>query len=213
MASRRGPAGTVRISINGTKQGSSWANVFWCNLTGGVSASQADLDAWTTAFQAAYKAQLQAVMTTDCTYGTARATLFVSSTAVLESTIAMTGAGTNAGTILNDNSACAVFSWLSTVYWRGGKPRTYLPGLTNAATTDAKTLTAGTITAYKAAAAAFRTAVNALTSGAITGTQLGFVSFQSGNADRPAPLFFAITGVTVHGRIGTQRRRLGKWQN
>ncbi len=41
----------------------------------------------------------------------------------------------------------------------------------------------------------------------------GFVSFNSGNAPRGTPLFFAYTGAKVHPRPGTQRRRLGKWVN
>jgi hypothetical protein len=75
------------------------------------------------------------------------------------------------------------------------------------------TITSGSRTAWATAGTNFKSDANALTTGTITGTTFGFVSFQSGNAERGTPLFFAITGCIVHPRIGSQRRRNGKWQN
>jgi hypothetical protein len=123
----------------------------------------------------------------------------------------MTGTGGSATAPIADNAACVVISWLSAVYWRGGKPRTYLPGVIGTATTDGVGITTSFATGIKTAAQAFRTAVNALTQGAITGTALGFVSFRTGNADRVPPTFYAISDATVHHRLSTQRRRLGQW--
>jgi hypothetical protein len=125
----------------------------------------------------------------------------------------MTGAGTG-GTAIDDSSGSTVVSWLTSVYWRGGKPRTYVPAIVGTTVSaDDHTITAGGITAATTAGNNFRTDVQALAPGTITGTTFGFVSFQSGNAERPTPLFFPISGARVHGRLGTQRRRLGKWLN
>ena len=211
MATRRGPDGTARVAIQGTHRGTNWANVFWCNLSGGATAPQADLDAWLTSFANAAKANLYTPCVNTVTFVQAKATLFQSGGTVLQSLSAMTGTGGAAVAEIDDNSACYVVSWTSSVYWRGGKPRTYLPGVQQGSSTDGHTLVAGDRTAVAADAAAFRTAVNALTHGAITATSLGFVSFNSGNTARPSPLFFNVTGATVHGRLGSQRRRLGKW--
>ena len=145
------------------------------------------------------------------TYVVGKATLYTPGGGELVSSSSMTGTGSSGGTAVANDGTCKVASWLSTVYWRGGKPRTYLPGVSTSETTGDHSLTAGEITALKTAAAGFRTAVNALTSGGITGTTLGFVSFRTGNADRVPPLFYAFTGATVHPRLGTQRRRLGHW--
>lgn len=210
MASRRGPDNSVRVSIQGNNGSVNWANVFWCQLTTSGSISQADLDTWTANFAGAYNTNFVGMMPGDSAMVSAHAVLFTPGGGVLESQVAAAHTGTG-GTAIGDDAACRVVSWLSTVYWRGGKPRTYLPGLTTNDTTDGKTLVGATITALKSGAAAFRTAVNALTNGGITGTSLGFVSFRSGNAERATPLFFAFTGSTVHPRIGTQRRRLGRW--
>jgi hypothetical protein len=211
MASRRGPDGTVRIAIQGTHNGTNWANVFWANLAGGAAAPQANLDTWVDAFANAYKARFGNLQTGQVAFVQAKATLFQTGGTVLQSVRAMTGTGANGSAELTENAAAAVVSWLSPVYWRGGKPRTYLAGITLANTTGAKALTAGAISAYALAGTNFRADVNALVAGAITSTTLGFVSFRSGNADRVPPVFFSITGATAHTRLGTQRRRLGKW--
>lgn len=213
MASRRGPDNSVRVAISGTIQGNNWANVFHCQLTTSSSISQSDLDAWTTSFQAAYKTNLGARQTSAAVYSLAKTVLYTPGGGELSSSVAMTGTGTEAGGGLNDNAAAKVISWLSGVYWRGGKPRTYLTGVATTDMTSGAALTATEITALTSAAAAFRTAVNALTQGTITGTTLGFVSFRTGNTDRTPPLFFAVSGARVHPRIGTQRRRLGRWLN
>lgn len=211
MATRRGPDNTVRVAISGVRGTPAWANVFWCSLSTGGTIVQADLDSWTNSFQAAYKTNFAPVQGNSVHYSQAMATLFQPGGAVLHSVVSMTGAGTEAGAELPENAAAKVVSWLSSVYWRGGKPRTYLSGLVEADIVSSVGLTATAITNLKTAAAGFRTAVNALSTGTISGTALGFVSFRSGNADRVPPVFFPFTGSTAHTRLGTQRRRLGPW--
>lgn len=212
MATRRGPDNTVRFSIQGTINSAAWANVFWANLTTSGTPSQADLDTWLTAVQAAYKTRFASLSETAVLYTQAQAGLFLPGNGFLPSIVAMTGAGTATGGTTEVQSACSVVSWQTGVYWRGGKPRTYipLPPTGNIATNNS--LNASAITAVVTAATGFRTDVNAVSSGAITASQLGFVSFRSGLADRVPPVFFAFTGAKCHPRVGTQRRRLGKWK-
>ena len=211
MASRRGPDNSVRVSISGTVNGVNWANVFYCQLTTSGSISQTDLDAWLNSFQAAYKTRLAPIQNAAVQYSLAKAVLFTPGGGELLAQMAMTGTGTQSGTFTADQSACKVLSWLTSVYWRGGKPRTYSPGMNQADTSDNHQLTAAAITAATTAASNLRTDVNALTASSVTGTSFGFVSFQSGNAERATPVFFAFSGVRVHPRFGTQRRRLGRW--
>lgn len=211
MATRRGPDNTARVAIAGTVSGNSFANIFWVQLTSTSSISQSDLDAWLTSFANQYKTSFSARQGTAVAYKQATATCFTPGTSVLQSSQAMTGNGTVATGNLPDTSASKIISWLTSVYWRGGKPRTYLPGLSTAETTTNFSLTSAEVTALQTAASGFRTAINALTQGTISSTSLGFVSFTSGKVPRPAPLFFSFTGAKVHPRFGTQRRRLGKW--
>lgn len=211
MASRRGPDGTCRVAISGTINTIPWANIFYFNLTTSASLGQSDFDAWLTAVANAYKTRAGGRQTNQVSYALARAVYFASGGGELISTSTMTGAGTVTGSDNLNNSACAVASWLSSVYWRGGKPRTYFPGIPANNIVSDRNIDPTALTSWKTAIAGLRTDWNALTQGVITGTTHGFVSFRSGNADRVPPVFYATTGVTLHPRLGTQRRRLGPW--
>jgi hypothetical protein len=213
MASRRGPDNTLRIAISGNFGAGTpnWANVFAARLTTSGSIAQVDLDSWTTSVQAAYKTRFAPRQSTAVAYVLAKTVLYTPGGGELISNIAMTGTGSSAGTLVSDLSACEVVSWLTTVYWRGGKPRTYIPGVVTTAVSASRVLTPGEVTALQTAGAGFRTDVNALAPASITGSSLGFNSFFTGNTLRAPPVFFPFTGATVHPRLGSQRRRLGKW--
>lgn len=105
--------------------------------------------------------------------------------------------------------ACCI-SWQSGVYWRGGKPRTYLAGLQDDVIVSPQFWNSTFRTNLATGADAFLSAVNALASGNFDSIQLGLVSFMSGGVARTPPLFFPFVGASVHPRIDSQRRRLGK---
>lgn len=203
----------MRVAIRGTLSGQPWVNVFHAQLSTAGAIVQADLDTWLTAFAAAYKTRMAPHQTATVAYVGAQATLYTPGGGVLQSVVTMTGAGTSGATEIKDAAISKVISWLSSVYWRGGKPRTYLAGVgdTDLVTGSNHQIVSTEATSLGTAAASFRTDANALTAGTITGTVFGFVSFASGNTARPTPLFFPIVGAKVHPRIGTQRRRTGKW--
>jgi len=212
MASRRGPDNSIRVAISGTSGNTNWANIFHCQLTTSSSISQSDSDAWLNTFQAQYKTSFAAYVSNSVAFALAKSVIYTPGGSEIVSAVTMTGNGSG-GTIVQNNGSSAVLSWLSTVYWRGGKPRTYLPSLPNSFIQNADQLTPTAISNLKTQGAGFRTAVNAITQGTITGTSLGFVSFQTGGVQRTPAVFYAYTGCTVHTRLGSQRRRLGKWQN
>src|SRR5215467_13886591 len=159
-----------------------WANVFWTNLTTSGTPSQTDLDTWLTALQAAYKTRFAGLVQSTVLFTQAQAQLFLPGNLILPSIVAMSGAGSGTATAGTDQASSMVVSWQTGVYWRGGKPRSYIPLPLAANIVNNKSLGAGTITNLTTAANGFRSDVNALTSGAISATQLGFVSFRSGNA-------------------------------
>jgi hypothetical protein len=212
MATRRGPDNSVRFSIAGLINNVPWANVFWSQLTTSGTPTQTDLDTWLTAVQAAYKTQFAPNIQTSVTFTQAQALLFLPGALTLPSLIAMTGAGTGTPQSGDPSDVCWVISWQTGVYWRGGKPRTYIPAPPVSLRLDHRALTTVATGNLATTAGAFRTAVNAATAGAITGSSLGFVSFRSAKADRVPPVFFSYSGAKVHPRLGTQRRRLGRWQ-
>lgn len=211
MATRRGPDNSVRFSIAGLYDTVPWANVLWAQLTTSGTPAQADLDAWLTTISNAYKTRFAPIIQSGVSFTQAQAQLFLPGGLALPSIIAMTGAGTGTNTANDPTELCTVVSWTTGVYWRGGKPRSYIPGNLVASRADKHKISSANCVSYASIANSFRTDCNAATSGAITGTSLGFVSFRSHGADRSPPLFFAYTGAKVHPKLGTQRRRLGKW--
>jgi len=118
--------------------------------------------------------------------------------------------GAAAGTVLTPNDA-AVISWLSGAYWRGGKPRTYISGLTSTMIDTNHSLNDTFKNSVISAAGSLRSGVNSITTPAVDKSTMGFVSYASGKVWRTTPLFLPFTGVTVHDRVGSQRRRLGPW--
>lgn len=107
---------------------------------------------------------------------------------------------------------CAVgVSFAIAARYRGGKPRWYLPGVCTAILngTNINQFSSSFITTETTAVQGFVNAVNA--DSTITGgLTVGTISFQTGKAPRPTPLWRTFTGVTIHPRVDSQRRRLGK---
>lgn len=116
--------------------------------------------------------------------------------------------GTRTGSPLSGQAA-AVISWQINVRYRGGHPRTYVPGPVNTDLTNASLWTTPYKTALLAAANAWRTTINGLTTGATT-YQMVAVSFRTNNLPRPTGVPYTINSAVIHGRVDTQRHRLGK---
>lgn len=110
-----------------------------------------------------------------------------------------------------DANSCVIISWSGRFHYRGGKPRTYLPGVPATAEDDSQHLNADYIASLASDANNFLSAVNALTTDSFTDVKLGTVRFASGGSWLDPPFFVAYNGAVVHPRIGTQRRRLGTW--
>lgn len=205
------PADTIRISVEGNNSGLPWNNIFWVKTDEVASSSSSIsdlLDAFATKMTAS---NLWSACCLNTVHVTALRGVCVTSpgnalTAVR--TMALNGAVAGADLTA---ASCAVVSWQSTAYWRGGKPRTYLPGLpgsfgdTNHSLNDTQKAT------ILSNAGAFRSGVNAITTPAFDSVQLGFIHWQNNGEWLTPPVFYPFTGQLVHDRIGVQRRRLGQW--
>jgi hypothetical protein len=185
----------------------------WYQLTTSSAIAQTDLDTWLSTLAGFWKSVLQTHLPGDYTFNYAKAVCFTPGGGELVSTYTPTAwSGTN-GTTTPVGSLSAVLSWTTSVYWRGGKPRSYVPLGSSHINSGLDTIVSTQRTALAADGVTLKNDWNGMTQGTITGTVFGFVSFRTGNAERGTPLFFAKTGCIVHPRCGTQRRRDGKWQN
>lgn len=183
-----------------------WANVIYLQYstqapTAGELATLANTAA------SNWGSNLGSIMSTAVTLTGVALTDLASNTGA-QNSVSVSIAGTRAGTSFNASSA-GVVSWKVNLRYRGGHFRTYLPCGVTTDVTGNRLWVAGSVTAFNAAASAWRTSLNALTSPGNTYQFVG-VSYRTAHAIRPTPLVLPVTGQTFHGRVDTQRHRLGK---
>lgn len=118
--------------------------------------------------------------------------------------------GTIAQSPLSPNCA-QVLSWTINAHYRGGHPRMYIPGVATTSVTEAGSneLTSTIRSAISAFGSAFLTAFNDALAGSIA-EALGTIAYHRNNVPLATPVFYPYTGGEVHGRLDSQRRRLGK---
>jgi hypothetical protein len=203
------PQLTGRIAISGTFSGSEWANIFHVECTEVGTPTSAD---WATVVQDVLNAYQSHIMplhssASECLLARGVFVPVTGTELLAEKTSSTTGS--ESGTAL-PASCAAVLSWQIGAYYRGGKPRTYVPALSNNATASVTQLTSAWVTTMETAGAAFLTAVNAITTTTLTPVVLSTIAFARHNAWLETPLIFPIQSVLVRTRIDSQRRRLGK---
>jgi len=120
----------------------------------------------------------------------------------------MTGSG-SAQAFPPQNTVC--WSWRITASYRGGKPRTYVPGIVQNATLTSgdSQLSVSFTNSFQGVGGSLLTTMNAMTvDGGIY--QMGTVSYHTGHAVRPTPIWRPFQSCEVHERLDSQRRRSGK---
>jgi hypothetical protein len=121
-------------------------------------------------------------------------------------TFALSGSHTGSGSPAN---AAACITWLITIGYRGGHPRSYVPGIAAVDTLTVATFTGTFASSLAAGAATFRTSTNGYSTSPFSSVTLGTLSFVRNKLWRTPPVFVPYSGAIVDARIDTQRRRLG----
>jgi hypothetical protein len=198
----------IRVVLSGTYSSAKWANVLHARYPGtGLTIADANtlcgnfISTWSTTLGTLQEQSslLTQVQITDLTS---------TSAAQGQSTANAAGSG-GLGSGLPANVAL-VLSWKILRRYRGGHPRTYITAQRSTNTTLNTTWSGGWQTSALAAARAFRTAVNAMTTTSSGTLVMCNLSYYTGRELRPTPVADDITDAAVHTRIDTQRRRLGK---
>lgn len=206
-------ANVLRVALSGTYQGSPWASIYHWKYTGGQVTSpqvnticQSWATAWNTHLAAAHAAtvSLTSVNAVDLT----------APDAAQGGAPTLTYVGTLVGAPLTVQ-VCGVVSWRVNYRWRGGHGRTYLPVGVTASTVNGKSWTNTAITNFETAVNGYLGAINAITTGAITGRLVILRRWYTPIKGQPPvqfspPLPLDVVAFDVDSRIDTQRRRLGK---
>lgn len=161
------------------------------------------------AISAAYRARYLPYLTNDVTVNKQRTVLFVSST----SEVAVDGADTGSGSGASQQdppSVCYLINWSIAGSYRGGHPRTYLPGVAYDTLNENGTLITGNRTNLTTASTNFLSDVNALSPAGFTAVALGTYRFFRHHAAVDPPVFEPFLAGTCNSLIATQRRRLGR---
>lgn len=198
----------VFVRVVGTESTSHrpWNNIFHLQYAGTVPTATT-LNTAATQILAAYGAQFMPLMVNVYSLTEVQLADLTSDTAAIGSATGST-AGSVAGVALSIN-ATAVVSWTIARRYRGGHPRSYIPGQQNSDIAAVNTWTGTYTTALNNAATAFRAALNGLS---VSGTSFTMVavSYYDAKVLRPQGVPFPIIANAVHPRVDSQRRRLGR---
>jgi hypothetical protein len=195
--------------MHGTNMGEPIVSVQWLSLTAS-SRAQADLNNVLSSMMAAWKTAVQPWMANVSGYTNTDGIWITPGGGEIVGSNTNTWVGSITSAAVQDRSACWLINWHLNAYYRGGHPRTYLPGITAAEVTNGSAVNATDAASLAGNLLTYLNAVNALSHGGISAVALGTVSFAHANAWRTPPIFRGYTGVSVSSLLATQRRRIGR---
>jgi hypothetical protein len=128
---------------------------------------------------------------------------------VSRATLADAYAGLSGGAPDYANTAYLI-NWSTGDPRRGGKPRTYLPGVHEASNANSADLNSTTISGINGRIPTFLAGIPASSHGGLTADELVEYSTVLNGAYRPAGVSYGINAGTVNPVIGSQRRRVDR---
>lgn len=207
-------AGGLKIQLKGKYVSGNWANVMYA-ITTGTSPTQADLDTMATALKTLWVSNLGECSHTSVSLTQVLVTNIASDTGLTGVWASTPVLGTIAGTAGPANLAGCI-SWKIARRYRGGHPRTYIPGISLTSVLDTRLFTTTYVATLLSKALAWRTGINAMTYTSMPLISFSCISYYDKDVNptpphlRPVPRTDGIVGATVGNRIDSQRRRLGK---
>lgn len=203
----------IQAKSSGTHNGYLWVNIQYLQYTGALC-TVADLQAVGNAVGNAWNTNFAPLCHANVTMNQVDLLDLSNRGAATATVTALAHPGTRAGTDVS-NSVALVVTWKINHRYRGGHPRTYLPAGVTADITSGRLWAGAFQTTATTNANAYLTAINAISTGGKTFKMVG-MNFYSHDPSTHAPVYvippvpYTIGSAVVHGRVDTQRRRLGK---
>ena len=198
------PAGIVRLALSGTYQATRWANIFHVYVPSLDPSSGAEVTDLSNDLQDAFTSSL---------FYDAQANDFALNAAALtcsdgsalfgyEFPWSIEGTDDSGGHINGGTAVCV--SWQGSWHYRGGKPRNYIGGLTDAWVVEPSVLEPGRVTSLRNAALALIANIAALSGSYGSVVVLGALI---GNTASSPGTFAPYSGAVVQDTPRSQRRR------
>ena len=200
--------GVVKLQMKGHYQGQPWTNIFHLLSPIIVGFDNTQMAALATAMGTHYGALLQPGKNPGDIFEECVATDLSSGTGGI-GVAGFSVSGSTAGAVMPANLAHCV-SWAIGRRYRGGKPRTYIGGVTGGDIADSRSFTLASTTSLENNANGFRIAVNADVTPPGAPYNLVCVHYLKNHALLTPPLVDLITDCTVDLRVCAQSRRLGR---
>src|SRR5580692_179453 len=206
------PPGMAKITVKSGFYDFITENVLWWASTDNSGTTAAECNTFSEDVWNAWAANILPHVSTEGGLQLVTTQVFFTDSLVVEGSYATGGAAGGIDSPPISAASCCCLSWATGLYYRGGKPRSYIGGIpaSELAASSSKLVQNDYANALAAGAAAFLAAVNALDVSPITPGALGTLSFAKDKAWRDPPIPVPYTGVQVGSRLDTQRRRLGK---
>jgi hypothetical protein len=185
-----------------------WAAVHWLFVGGSTTITQADLTSAAAFVGNAYGANVIVHMSAVVIAQHTHLALYGDSGDLLEADASYSLAGGATG-VCTPANCCLCVTWHVATGYRGGHPRTYVPGVPDSAMITSNDVTGTFASSLAAGANTYRTNVNGYTNTSMPSVTLGTMSFVRANAWRTPPVFIPFTSASCDVRLDTQRRRLG----
>jgi len=196
----------VKVNLLGVNQTTPWNNQFHMQYTG-VGPTVANLSSLATTIAAAWNTNLAQLMNTAVTLTQIRMA-DLTNPAAAQGEFTFSNPGTRVGTAL-PAQVSMVASKKVNFRWRGGHPRLYLPAMVTADITSGRLWATASASGATSAMNNFLAAVNGLTHGSTTYKMVA-VRYFANLAILATPLVLSVNTFVIHGRVDTQRRRLGR---
>jgi hypothetical protein len=200
----RPPPGFTKVRHTGIGATSTWGLGYWLQTAG--TPAPGDLDDLAQGAHEAFASTVLDLMGTDFSIEETTVTYYRTVDELVGSYVHHDAGGQTGTTI--PASAAMVLSWTIASHYRGGKPRTYLPGLKASAMSNDSLWDSGASSDVHDAAVDWLTAVNALGPGGISSVIMGVLHFFSAGLALVPPTFSGYSGVVARRKIGSQRRRI-----
>lgn len=200
-------AQVVKLIVSSDVAGETVNNIFHVQLPS--PATVADVNYLAAAVLTSYQNRFKTRMTTAIQIDQCEAVALDSSSAPAGVSVSpLRGTITTATSVPNNVSG--ILSWKTPLRYRGGHPRSYMPGLSQGDLDDQRNWTLSATALLAAAGAGFRTDLNAMSPPDAGVADMCVVHYSRAHVALTPPQIESIIGVQAEQAIGSQRRRLGR---